>query len=378
MIYLNNASTSWPKPANVIDEITSHLNSQPKNYSRTGLSDDSNNVLYQCRKNLAKILGTEKYKNIVFTSGSTEALNMAIHGIDLDYQHVITTVTEHNSVIRPLKTLEKEKKIELSIVKCDEYGFVDPFEIEKHFQYNTKLVIINHVSNVTGVIQDIGKIAQIAHSNKALILVDSSQATGTINPEIDKHNIDILAFTGHKSLYGIQGIGGLYIDPKVQLRTLKQGGTGIKSDYLYQPEDMPIKYEAGTQNMPGIVSLKAGTDYILKEGIDNINQKLESLKNSILDGLKDIDGIRIIYDESRKSKPVISFLVGDSVPEEINYILANSFGIKIRSGLHCAPLIHKYLNSPFGTLRVSPSFFTNNEEIDKFINAVNIISRDYL
>lgn len=377
MIYLNNSSTSWPKPDNVIEAVIAAMRNIPENYSRTGLSSDDLNPFYNTRKNLAKLLGVNSPNNIVFTSGSTESLNTIIKGINLKNSHVIISATEHNSVIRPLKKLENDGAIELSVVPCDSTGLVDPDDYLKELRTNTRLLIINHVSNVTGAVQDVAAIAKIAHENGAKLLVDSSQAAGAVQIFADRDELDYVAFTGHKSLFGLQGIGGFYIKDPDSIATLIEGGTGIKSNVLTHPDEMPLKFEAGTKNLPGIISLLAGTDFILNETMAAIENRKEELKNTIISGLREIKNIKLFTPNQDNSQAVVSFLIGEIPPEEINYILKQSFAISIRSGLHCAPLIHEYLDSPFGTLRVSPSYFTKDEEIYKFLNAIMQISEDF-
>ena len=378
MIYLNNSSTTWPKPDSVYEAVAENIKLSPRNYARTGITSDSDNLIYQCRKNLASLFGISDPEQIIFTSGSTEALNTAIHGLDLTGGHVIITAGEHNSVIRPLKTLEKDGSIEISIAKCGKDGIVNPHDIKDLVKQNTRLIVVNHGSNVTGAVQDAAAIAAIAHEAGALILLDASQSAGNIQIYAEKWGVDLLAFTAHKSLYGIQGSGGLYIKKGTPLKPLKQGGTGVKSNILLQPDEMPLKYEAGTMNTPGIAALKAGTDFVIDTTFENIESKKQSLRKLTLEGLNLIPNIRIFHSKQEHALPVISFLIGDVPPEEINYILAQSFDISIRSGLHCAPLIHNYLDTPYGTLRVSPSIFTKEQEINKFLSAITKISEDFV
>lgn len=377
MIYLNNSSTSWPKPLKVIEAVKATIENIPENYSRTGISFDGENPIYMTRKNLAKILGVNCPNNIAFTSGSTEALNTIIKGLKLQSSHVIISATEHNSVIRPLKKLANAGNIDLTIVPCDSTGIVDPDAYHKELRTNTRLLIINHVSNVTGAVQDVASIAKIAHNIGAKILVDASQSAGAIQVNSEHDDLDYVAFTGHKSLFGLQGIGGFYVKDPESIDTLIEGGTGIKSNILTQPGEMPLKFEAGTKNLPGIISLLAGTDFIIEETLEKIENRKEQLKNIIISGLNEIPKIKIFLPNQANSQAAISFLVSDTPPEEINYILRQSFDISIRSGLHCAPLIHEYLGTPFGTLRVSPSYFTTDEEVMKFLNAISQISEDF-
>ena len=277
MIYLNNAATSYPKPREVNAAISSYLNEMPFHASRVGFEMQQVNIVDSCRDKLATLFNVENPRQIVFTSGSTESLNLAILGLSFNECHVITTSIEHNSVLRPLKTLEREGVITLSIVACDEAGYVNPQKIAHAIQKNTKLIVVNHSSNVTGTVLDIKTISRIARSHGIVLLVDASQSAGCVPIDVQQWDIDMLAFTGHKSLYGIPGIGGLYIREGIVLNPLKVGGTGVRSDLLYQPEEMPLYYEAGTQNVPGIVSLDAGVAFILRTRIDRIRMILEVL-----------------------------------------------------------------------------------------------------
>ena len=375
MIYLNNAATSYPKPLPVIENVTGYLQSAPIHAARTGFSMQKKDKITACRESLATLFNIPDPSQIVFTSGSTEAINLAISGLCLENAHVITTAIEHNSVLRPLKTLEKCKSVTLTIVDCDESGFVNPEDIENAISEKTRLIALNHCSNVTGATQDVSGVASIAKKYGCLTLIDISQSAGTIPIDVIKWDIDLMAFTGHKSLFGIPGIGGLYIKPGIALKPLKVGGTGVRSDYLYQPEEMPVYFEAGTPNTPGIVSLEAGIDFITKTGIENIKQHKEYICNRIFSRLAEFDEV-ILFGAGKNNEKVlvINFCINGMEAEETGFILEESFGIIARSGLHCAPLIHKALGTfPAGSVRVSPSFFTTEQEADYLLEAVEQI-----
>ncbi len=372
MIYLNNAATSYPKPDSVIKAVTKYINSLPLNPERSGFTGDEDNVIKKCRKNLALLFNIKNPDRVIFTSGATESLNLAIKGLELYKKHIITTRIEHNSVIRPLKHLEREGIIELSFVECNKQGYVGSDDIKKEIKENTGAIIVNHCSNVTGTVLDIKSISEIARTGNIIFIVDASQSAGTIPLDVTECNMDILVFTGHKSLYGLPGIGGIYIKEGINLKPLKVGGTGVRSDLLYQPEEVPMYYEAGTRNMAGIVSLCEGTSFILERGMNKIEEHKNKLVERAVRGLKEIPEI-IIYGSEGNS--IFSFNIKGIKPEDAGYILENSFEIIIRSGLHCAPLIHKSLGSyPEGSIRVSPSYFTTFEEIDFFIDAVKHIA----
>ncbi|MCL5991945.1 MAG: aminotransferase class V-fold PLP-dependent enzyme [Bacteroidetes bacterium] len=372
MIYFNNAATSYPKPKVVFDAVNAYFNAPTCHSARTGLETDSDDHATNARQKIAKLFNVQDYNRIVFSSGSTESLNLAINGIGLKKgSHVVSTAIEHNSVIRPLKHLERDEGVEVDFVGCDNLTYVEPVKIEEAIKPNTKAVVVNHSSNVTGSILDLEEIAKVAHRHGALLIVDASQSAGNIPIDVTSWDIDLLSFTGHKSLYGIQGIGGLYLKEGLNVKPLKVGGTGVKSEVLTQPTEMPLYYEAGTPNMPGIVSLDAGVGYILEKGIDHIrNRKVEIVK-TIIKELENYPEVEVYTQGERNSFVNFCFNIKGMVPEEVGYVLDSSYDITVRTGLHCAPLILKPLGVyPWGTVRASPSYFTTNNEVDKFIEAI--------
>jgi len=379
MIYLNNAATTFPKPQETIDAVTTYLGSTPFNCLRTGYTGQEEDVILACRKSLAALFNVDDPERMIFTSGATESLNLVIKGLDLEGGHVITTQIEHNSVLRPLYGLERAGKIELSIVECDKYGHVDLADIEKNIRKNTRAVVINHASNVTGEIQDLRSISKITVSGKLILIVDASQSAGCIPIDVKKDSIDILAFTGHKSLYGIPGTGGVYIREGIQVRPFKEGGTGTKSELLEQPEEVPLRYEAGTPNIPGIVALGAGANFIIKTGMNRIHDRKKQHFLKLMDTFCDIHGIKIYGKHGSADRlPVFCFNIEGISSEEASAVLEGSFDIIVRSGLHCAPLIHKALGTyPAGSIRISPSYFTTDDEIERFIYAVKTISEGH-
>ncbi|MGB9852390.1 MAG: aminotransferase class V-fold PLP-dependent enzyme [Candidatus Kapaibacteriota bacterium] len=376
MIYLNNAATSFPKPKEVQDAVIASFSAPLVHSSRTGLEREDDDIVYLCRTRLADLFNIKDPLQIVFTSGSTEALNLAIKGLPLNGSNVVITAIEHNSVIRPLKTLEKEGKISVTVVECDRNGYVYPEQIAQAIRDDTRAVVVNHCSNVTGAVLDIAEISKIAHSAGAYFIVDASQSAGAIPIDCKSWDIDLLAFTGHKSLFGLQGIGGLYIKKGIELKPLKVGGTGILSELLLQPEGMPIHYEAGTPNTPGIISLYAGVQFILQTGLDRIIEHKRKLYQILFDELGDNADIEIYSPQNHTSYSNFCFNVKQMVPEEVGYVLEASFDIWVRTGLHCAPLLLPYLGvDSWGTVRASHSYFTTEEEIYKFIDAVKKITQ---
>jgi cysteine desulfurase family protein len=377
MIYLNNSATSFPKPKTVVDSITGYLNSIPFTPYRSGRTQCNNDIISNCRKNISELFGITLNNQVIFTSGATESLNLAIKGLDYSQKnHVVTTNIEHNSVLRPLKHLESEGIINFSIVDCDETGIVSPQNINLAINNNSRAIVINHCSNVTGTVQNLVEISQIAKNNGLVLIVDASQSAGIIDIDVEKLGIDVLVFTGHKSLYGPQGIGGFYIREGLDIKPLKTGGTGIKSDLEFQPKEIPLYYEAGTQNIPGIVGLGAGVEFILNTGINNIRQRNEVIYKKITDYLLQLSAITVYQPSNiiNASCSLVSFTINGMSVDDIHYMLENSFDIIVRSGLHCAPLIHRSIGTEKeGTVRISWSHFTTDQEIDTFLGAITEI-----
>ncbi|OFX77620.1 MAG: hypothetical protein A2X12_06280 [Bacteroidetes bacterium GWE2_29_8] len=372
MIYLNNAATSFPKPMEVNVSVIDYLARPPYNYLRNTnhTEDNSESIVTKCRKNIATLFNIKNYNRIAFTSGATESLNLAIKGISLENAHVITSVAEHNSVIRPLKTLEKEGKIEISYLEADTSGKINLENINNLIKKNTKAIILNHCSNVTGSFFEIKELTLIAKKYNLITILDVSQSAGNI--DIDASDIDILCFTGHKSLFGLPGIGGIFVNENIDIKPLKTGGTGTKSDYLFQPEIYPIYLEAGTLNLIGIVSLSAGIEYILRNNLERLKKIKKEYFFHIYKSLKDIPAISIIGETNLANRlPIFAFNISGLSPDDVSYILEHSFNIIVRSGLHCAPLIHKYIGtSPDGCVRASFSHLNTMEEIDNFVKAI--------
>ncbi len=379
MIYLNNAATSFPKPESVIEAVNRYNRGLPFHSLRSGTLTHQTDFVLALRENLRRLFNADSPDQIILTSGATHSLNLIIRGLLLENDHVVTTWTEHNSVLRLLKTLEHQKLIRLTLVECDEYGRVDPENIRANLSEKTKAVIVNHCSNVTGTVQDLSQIGSLLLSHNAFFIVDGSQSAGSLDIDVKDTFIDALAFTGHKALFGMQGTGGLYISDTIVPDPLIIGGTGVRSDYLFQPPGKPMYYEAGTPNMPGIVSLNAGLSFVLKEGIPVIQAKKKELKDIVLEALLNTKSVKV-YGGNQKQDfannvEVISFNINGFSPEDTGYILENSFGIICRSGLHCAPLIHKSVGSyPEGSIRISFSYFNEKKDAEDLITAVHKIA----
>lgn len=377
MIYLNNAATSYPKPARVVERVCSYVSSIPYHASRANSDFASADLLDTCRNKLAQLFGVSDSSRIVLTSGATEALNLVFRGLELAGSHIISSVTEHNSVLRPLRHLERDGVIELSLVACDSAGRIDPGDIQRAIRPNTRLVVINHGSNVTGVVQDLAAIAQVAHDHGLMCVVDAAQTAGNLPLDVSKLPIDAMVFAGHKYLFGLQGTGGVYLRPGLELRPLKVGGTGVRSESVFQPEEGPLLYEAGTPNVPGIVSMTAGVEFLLAEGVENLRNRALRRFEELRRALGEIEGVTM-YGEARSNAQlaVLSFNIDGWNPDQVSYALENSFDIVVRSGLHCAPLMHEAIGTSLeGTVRASPSCHTTEQEVMNLVVAIQQMAK---
>ncbi len=377
MIFLDNAATSFPKPESVyqaIDHFNRHIGANP---GRSGYATarEASKIVAETRDLLAQLFHIDDPNQIVFAANATEALNLGLKGLLSSSDHVITTATDHNSVLRPLRSLEENIGIEVTRVKCDQIGFVDPEDVRSALRPDTRLVCMTHASNVTGTIHDINTVSELVHQNGTLLMVDAAQTAGCLPIDVQEMRIDLLAFTGHKGLFGPQGTGGLYIRPGVEIKPLREGGTGSESSSDHQPARMPDRFEAGTLNTPGLAGLGAGVRFILDAGVVKIHEHESELAQRLITQLPAIEGVSIHGPtNSEKRTAVISFTVPGWPPLNLAHLLASGFGIATRSGLHCAPLIHHYLGTAnTGTVRVSIGYFNTAEDIDALCAALRQI-----
>jgi len=382
IIYLDNAATSWPKPEAVGKAMLHFLNDIGANPGRSGhqLSIEAGRSLYQIRESLSELFNIRDPLRIVFGINGTEALNLAINGILKPGDHVITSSIEHNSVMRPLRILEKEG-IEITVIPCFPQGHLDPEDIEKSIRKNTAMVVLNHASNVVGTLLPVSEIGKIAGKYEILLLVDAAQTGGSYPIDCVGDNIDLLAFTGHKSLLGPQGTGGLIIGDRVdinQMSPLKTGGTGSRSEYERQPDFLPDIYESGTPNTVGLAGLNAGVEFILKTGVDAIRKTKMDLLKHLIDGLSKIRNITLYGScDAEKQMSVVSFNVAGLSSSEVSFKLDENYNIMSRAGLHCAPAAHKTIGTfPAGTVRFSVGYFNTREEIEKAVSAVEEIAQN--
>lgn len=380
MIYLDYAATSGKKPESVYEAADSALRNASGNPGRSGhrVSLEAGRIVMNARMLCSRLFHGEAAETIVFCSNCTDALNLAIYGVLKKGDHVITSHMEHNSVARPLEHL-KDSGVEVTKLSGSVETGVSAQAVEEAIKENTKLVIMTHISNVTGTVNDIAAIGKVCRKHNVLFLVDAAQSAGARKIDVREMCIDLLAFPGHKCLYGPQGTGGLYIRPGVDLRTLKQGGTGSRSELLHQPEEMPDKYESGTLNVPGIAGLAAGIEFILKEGIDRIQAHDKHLTDMLVKNLAEIPGVNIIGPRGDRG-PVVSVTIDGYESQDVAIILDQVFDIGVRAGLHCAPDAHQNAGTldMGGTVRISPGYFTTEEEIRKCVESIRIISEGEL
>ncbi len=378
MVYFDNAATTFPKPDIVYDRVMKVMKEYGANPGRSGhkLALKASREIFETRNLISKFFNTGNPMNIIFTFNCTESLNIGIKGILKPGDHVITTSMEHNSVLRPIKHLEKIG-VESTIIKADEKGIINPLDIQRAIKSNTKLIVTTHVSNLTGSIMPIKSIGEIAKENNIYYLVDAAQSAGVYNIDVQKMNIDILAFPGHKGLLGPQGTGGLYIRDDIDLEGIFQGGTGSVSYSLEQPEIKPDKYESGTINAPGVIGLGEGIRYIMEKGIDNIRIYEEELTKHFIDEAMKIDGTKLYGPlDINKQGAVVSLNIRDVDSSEVSYLLDEEYDIAVRPGLHCAPLAHKTIGTfEQGVIRFSFGLFNTHKEIEYGIKALKEIAK---
>lgn len=373
--YLDNACTSYPKPDVVWKSIKYYMENIGASPSRSGhsLGKLADEVVLETRNLLAELFNIDNPNHIFFSQNATHALNTIIKGYLKHGDHVITTNLEHNSVLRPLEKLKREKKITYSIVESNQLGIIDPAEIEKQITKKTSLIIANHASNAIGILSPIEMISKIAKKHNIKFLVDASQTAGVIEIDVDKFNIDFLVFTGHKSLYGPSGIGGGYIKDPDLVSTLLEGGAGSNSKSLVQPGYMPDKFEAGTLNYLGITGLCASLKYLKtkKDLVDN----LPKLTQQLIEKLSKLDGVTIYGSINMKYKvPVVTFNHKSFFSNRLSAILDEKYNIQTRPGLHCAPLIHKTLKTDnSGAVRISLGIHNTQEDINYLIASLEEI-----
>ncbi len=377
MIYLDNAATSFPKPKEAIERLNDFILNIGGNPGRSGhtLSLEAARLIFEAREKLTDFVGGRDSERFIFTQNGTESLNLAILGLLRQGDHVITTSMEHNSVMRPLTFLQKEKGIQLSVVPCSKEGVIDIDRLKSLLKNETKAVIVNHGSNVIGTVQPIAEVRRVIEDR--ILILDACQTIGSYPIDVEENGIDILCFSCHKSLYSIQGLGALYMKNHIELTPLHFGGTGSKSESIEQPTVFPDKYESGTPNTPAIASLLGGLIFIENTGFAKIVERKGILRNKITEGLSAIKGIELFGPKDALSVdllPTLSFNLKNRLPSEVGYAL-NKAQIYTRIGLHCSPMAHKTIGTyPHGTVRVAPGYFTTDDDIERFLEVVRNIA----
>ena len=378
MIYLDNAATTMYKPQVVVDAVVNAMTSMGnagRGANEASLS--ASRIIFDTRDRLCKLFNGTNPKQIVFTNNSTESLNIAIKGLLNSGDHVITTMLEHNSVLRPLYEM-KEKGVELTIVKSNEKGTLDIADIEAEIKENTKMIVCTNGSNLTGNYVDVEPIGKLAKEKGVLFVVDASQTAGVFPIDVQKMNIDVLCFTGHKGLLGPQGTGGMYVREGLSIRPLKVGGSGIKTYSKTHPTDMPTALEAGTLNGHGIAGLHAALGYLEEEGINNIRSREQELMWRFYEAVKEIPNVTVYGDFSSKNRcAVVTLNIGDYDSSEVSDALLMDYNISTRPGGHCAPLMHEALGTvEQGAVRFSFSHYNTDEDVDTAIKAIRELSQE--
>jgi len=382
MIYFDNAATSWPKPPEVAEAMLHFLRDVGANPGRSGhrTAVEAGRIVYAAREAVCELVNAPDPLRVAFTANVTVALNMALQGLLRPGDHVITSSMEHNSVMRPLRALER-KGIQLTVVRCSPEGSLNPADLEAAIRPNTRMIVLNHASNVSGTILPVREVGRIARERGVLLLVDAAQTAGAYPIDVQADGIDLLALTGHKSLLGPMGTGGLVVGPRVdvsQMEPLIRGGTGSRSEREEQPDFLPDMLESGTPNAVGIAGLEAGIRWVLARGVEAIRAHERTLAQRALDGLRAIPGVTVYgpLDAARQTATV-SFNIAGMEPSEAGLRLDEEHGILCRVGLHCAPAAHKTLGTfPVGTVRFGMGVFNTADEVDAAVAAVEALAQE--
>ncbi|QDS98552.1 cysteine desulfurase [Adhaeretor mobilis] len=370
-LYFDNAATSWPKPDCVYATIDRYQREVGAAAGRGGYTAavEAQRIVSAARRGCAKLLGARDPDRIVFTANGTDALNLAMHGILRKRDHVVTTVAEHNSVLRPLASAEEQLGVSVEFVNCDEQGYLDLKQLESTIDDSTDLVVVTHASNVTGALQPLKAIAAIVKNSRALLLVDAAQTAGHVSIDVEALGIDLLATSGHKGLLGPLGTGILYVREGIETRLnpTRQGGTGVDSQSKQQPDQMPERYEAGNLNVPAIAGLGAATEFLISEGTERIAAHEQELTKQLLTGLEAIPGVRVYGPPAGMSRVgVVSFTAEAYDPQELAAAVDAAASLQCRAGLHCAPRMHQAIGTheTGGTVRLSIGWATTPQQVE--------------
>jgi cysteine desulfurase family protein len=374
LVYLDNAATTWPKPAAVGAAMLRYLESVGGSPGRGGhrLAIEAGREVYAAREQLAALLGLDDPEAVILLKNATEALNLAILGTLRRGDRVVVSSLEHNSVMRPLRHLEATQEVDVHVVACDPRGGLDPDRLAQALRQRTQLVAVTHASNVTGALTSLDRVADITHGAGARLLVDAAQTAGAYPIDMTTMGIDYLAFTGHKSLFGPQGTGGLAIAAEAP-RPISFGGTGSNSEQEHQPELLPDRLESGTLNGVGFAGLAAGLGYVAERGVEHIQRRGQALLERLLDGLLPTPGLEVHGPADPEQQiGVVSITFAGRSPAEAGLLLDDEYGVLCRVGLHCSPAAHRTIGSfPTGTVRLSLSDMTTVEHVERTLVAVH-------
>jgi cysteine desulfurase/selenocysteine lyase len=382
LIYFDNAATSWPKPENVYTFMMDFYRSVGVNPGRSGfdLAIEAGSLVDRVRERLTKFFGGDEDapERLCFTHNATDALNLIIPGLLTAGDHVISTNLEHNSVIRPINHLVRDAGVEATFLPFNSAGFIDPDDVRKAIRPNTKLVIVNHGSNVIGTVQPVAEIGRICREHGVTFAIDTSQTAGVIPINMQAMNVDVLAFTGHKSLMGCTGIGGLCVRKHVNLRQVRAGGTGVNSLHPYHLDDYPWRMEFGTPNLVGIASLWAGQDWLDENNVEKIHAHEMKLTRKLVEQLRQMEGVRLYCCDSLENHLSTTMINVEGMEAgDVGIMLDVKYNIATRTGLHCAPLVHVQLGTAdiHGGVRFSIGAFSTEQQVDVAIDAVADIAR---
>ena len=377
MIYLDNAATSFPKPEAVYAAMDSFMRTSAGNPGRSGhkLAVAAQRVVDDARRELAALLNAPEPSRLIFALNATDAINIALKGLVQPGDHVITTSMEHNAVVRPLTRLAGEG-VPVTWVPCDGQGLLNPEDVAAAITPQTRLVVVNHASNVSGTLQPVAEVADVARAHDLVFMVDAAQTAGCVPLHVQALQVDLLAFPGHKGLLGPPGTGGLYVGERADVRSFREGGTGSFSESPEHPTDLPARLEAGTHNSVGIAGLLAGVRFIRETGLTVIKDHERELSELLWQGLAGVPGLRLHGPADAHARTgVVSFTMSDWEPADLGAVLDSSFDIAVRPGLHCAPLAHQTLGTfPRGTVRMSCGFFNTPADIHAAIAAVAAVA----
>lgn len=375
MIYLDNAATSYPKPRGMVAAMEECILKYCGNPGRSGhsMSMKTGEEVYHARRKIASLFGIKQPERLVFTQNTTEALNMGLKGVLQSGDNVITTTMEHNSVLRPLKALEK-RGVSQSVIRADREGYIKASEIEKAIRKDTKLIAITAASNVTGTRMPIEEIGELARRRGILFLVDGAQGAGSMAIDVEKMHIDMLAFPGHKGLLGPQGTGALYVSPEIRLKHIMEGGTGTDSKSRFQPCEFPEGYEAGTINAPAIIGLGYSAEFVEKIGPEVIGKYEEELIGWLDERLDEMDFVKRYGPDACRKTGISLINIRGVGAEEVTSILSSKYGIAVRGGYHCAGLAHKTIGTwDEGAIRISVGPFNTRKDMEKLADAIREI-----